>query len=139
MYKIREMLEEEIPEVIRILKICDLYYPEDDTQENFSEKYVRDKGLMLVAAVSGEVIGFVMASYDGWAAIIWHLGILPSSRGKGISKALMAEICRRLKEKGAQFAYMLVKTDNELMLQCLPAFGFSTTATTVHVVSKELS
>lgn len=135
------MIAEEIPEVIRILKICDLYYPEDDTEENFSRKFSKDKDLMLVATVQGEVVGFIMASYDGWAAMVWHLGVLPGFRERGIAKALMDEICRRLKEKGTQYAYGLVKTDNTLMLERLSAFGFSNQSqvTIVHVVCRSLS
>src|SRR3989344_8980821 len=81
---IREMIGPDIDDVIELLKTCGLYYQEVDTHDNFEKKLRIDKDFMLVVEDRKRVIGFVMASYDGWVAMVWHLGILPSFRRRGL-------------------------------------------------------
>src|SRR5438105_1787518 len=94
---IREMQALDIPEVINILKITQLFYKEDDIPSKFVEKLRLDGDLMLVAVCENEpgrpdkgdnVAGFVMASYDGWVAVVWHLCILPEYRSSDTFKKL---------------------------------------------------
>lgn len=122
--KIRELRKIEIPEVINLLKVCDLYYPEDDNFENLERKIKRDRKLMLVAEEKGKVIGFVMASCDGWAAIIWHLGVLPEYRNRGIAIKLVSEINRRLISLGMKKMYGLVEKKNKPMHSIIQRMGF---------------
>jgi ribosomal protein S18 acetylase RimI-like enzyme len=52
--------------------------------------------LLLVAVEDGEVIGSVMAGYDGYRGWINRLAVLSSHRRKGLGRALMAEAEKRL-------------------------------------------
>ena len=123
-YDIVEMVRLDIGDVIELLKSCNLYYPEVDTPDNFERKLRLDKSLMLVARDKDRIIGFVMASYDGWVALVWHLGVLPAFRGQGVAKALITEIETRLKRRGANYSYGLVKLINTSMRSIISKWGY---------------
>jgi ribosomal protein S18 acetylase RimI-like enzyme len=116
-FAIRESSLEDIPGIIEFLKECRLYWEMDDTPEKLSHKLSADRDLMLLA-VSGEtIVGFAMASFDGWAALIWHFGVLPQYRSSQIALSLLRAISGALKKRGANIAYGLVMGDNAFMLK----------------------
>lgn len=115
----------DIPEIIELLKKCKLYYPEDDNPENLARKLAQDRDLMLVNVRGHEIVGFVMASYDGWAAIVWHLAVLPAYRNLGIASELMLAIGSRLQKRGAKMVYGFVETTNKRMLEISAHMGFN--------------
>lgn len=115
----------DIPEIIELLKKCNLYYPEDDNPENLARKLAKDKDLMLVNVRGHEIVGFAMASYDGWAAIVWHLAVLPAYRNLGIASELMLAIGSRLQNRGAKMVYGFIETKNKRMLQISARMGFN--------------
>lgn len=120
---IREMEITDMDCVFELLKVCGLLNPEDDNRESFLKKMRVDKDLMLVAVVGDKVTGFVMGVYDGWAAAIWHLGVAPEFRKHGIAGGLIKEIKDRLKKRGANCVYGLVKISNTRMINLLSEFG----------------
>ncbi len=122
---IREIEYADIPKVIDLLKVCDLYYESEDTIEKLERKLSRDKHLMLVFEEDSEIVGFVMASCDGWAAIFWHFCAHPNFRKQGIAKALLEEIKARLRLLGADKMYGLVMRSNQPMLCYSQKNGFT--------------
>ena len=122
---LREIEYTDIPKVIELLKACELYYESEDTIEKLEQKLSRDKHLMLAFEETGEIIGFVMASYDGWAAIFWHFCVHPNYRKQGIAKALLEEIKARLRLLGADKMYGLVMQSNQPMLAYSQKHDFS--------------
>ena len=136
-YKIREMLGSDMEDIINLLKVCELYYPEDDTPSKLKNKLQIDRDLMLVAVSEDKIIGFIMANYDRWVASIWHLGVLPEFRSNGIARSLMLEIQRRLKVRGADLVYGFVRLKNNNMRQIVSKWGF-TEGAEVAVICKRL-
>ena len=83
-----------------------------DEPEEIAKKLQRDPDLFLVAEADGRIVGAVMGGFDGRRGLIYHLAVDPLYRGRGIGKALMAEVERRLAAKGCIRAYLLVTQDN---------------------------
>ncbi len=80
-----------------------------DEPEEIAKKVAHDPDLFIVAETpKGEIIGAVMAGFDGRRGLIYHLAVAQPYRGQGIGKALMAEIERRLAAKGCIRAYLMV-------------------------------
>lgn len=84
-----------------------------DTPDALSKKLQRDPDLFLVAEEDGELIGTVIGGFDGRRGMIYHLAVSQSHRCKGVGKALMDEVERRLREKGCIRAYLMVVKGNE--------------------------
>ena len=78
------------------------------------ELWVKGDDILLVAEAEGKIVGFVLTAHHkptGKVTLENQL-VLPEFRGKGVARALMDEMERRLKEKGATYIHFLVKDTN---------------------------
>jgi ribosomal protein S18 acetylase RimI-like enzyme len=57
---------------------------------------------VLLAVVEGQIIGTVIAVFDGWRGNIYRLAVIPARRRAGIGRKLVAEAERRLAIRGAK-------------------------------------
>jgi ribosomal protein S18 acetylase RimI-like enzyme len=88
------------------------------------KKLQRDPDLFLVAEIDKHIVGAVLGGFDGRRGMMYHLAVDPSHRRRGIGEALMAELERRLVEKGCIRYYLLVTTDNEDAIRFYEARGW---------------
>ena len=83
-----------------------------DAREEIVKKLERDPDLFLVAEDAAKIVGTVIGGFDGRRGLIYHLAVDPGYRGQGLGRALMAEVERRLSDRGCLRAYLLVKPEN---------------------------
>lgn len=88
-----------------------------DTREEIAKKLQCDPDLFLVAEGDGRIVGTVIGGYDGRRGLIYHLAVEEAHRQRGIGKLLMDEVERRMIAKGCLRAYLLVKRDNEDVIE----------------------
>jgi ribosomal protein S18 acetylase RimI-like enzyme len=72
-----------------------------------------DADLVLAAVDEGRLVGVVLGSYDGRRGWINRLAIDASVRRRGVGGALIAEVERRLVERGCRRVNLLVFSDNQ--------------------------
>ena len=137
-FAVRALELREIPMLIELLKTCGVYYADADSPEKLAAKLQNDgnRGLMIGAFDdTDQLVGFVMASFDGWAAVVWHYCVHPHARkGTGLALLLGRTIVRRLKELGADRVYALVESKNRPMFRFAKAAGFDVDGGTSVVV-----
>ena len=109
-----------------------------DTREEVAKKLQRDPDSFLVAeddehpsplgSRSGllRIIGTVIGGYDGRRGLIYHLAVDRAYRKRGIGKMLMDEVERRMIAKGCLRAYLLVRRDNEDVIEFYRHLGWET-------------
>ncbi|WP_250483167.1 GNAT family acetyltransferase [Caballeronia sp. GaOx3] len=68
---------------------ADASRPQRDPALSIVNKMKMQPELFFVGAVDGEVIGTVMAGYDGHRGWVYSLAVTPSLRGRGHGRALM--------------------------------------------------
>ena len=68
----------------------------------------QDPGSLLVADDDGEIVGAVIAAWDGWRGNLYRLAVAPVRRRRGIGRALVADAERRLRARGARRISALV-------------------------------
>ena len=68
----------------------------------------QDPGALLVAESGGEVVGVLIAGWDGWRGNVYRLAVLPSHRRQGIARQLVEAGHDRLREQGARRVTALV-------------------------------
>jgi ribosomal protein S18 acetylase RimI-like enzyme len=71
-----------------------------------------DPGSLLVAD-DGEVIGALIAAFDGWRGNMYRLAVRPGRRREGIAKRLVEHGEARLRQKGAPKVTALVGRGDE--------------------------
>jgi ribosomal protein S18 acetylase RimI-like enzyme len=83
-----------------------------DEKSEITKKLQRDPDLFLVAELGGLIIGSVLGGFDGRRGMVYHLAVDDSFRKNGVGTALMAELEKRMKQKGCIRMYLLVTHDN---------------------------
>ena len=67
-----------------------------------------DPGALIVADSEHEIVGSVIAGFDGWRGHVYRLAVHPRLRRHGLAGALVAEAERRLSSYGARRVNALV-------------------------------
>lgn len=79
---------------------------------------------LLVADDGDEVVGTVVAAFDGWRAFLYHVAVVPDRRGEGLARLLMDEALNGLQSMGARRAFALVQDINTAGLALCATMGF---------------
>lgn len=61
-----------------------------------------DPEALLVAELGGQLVGSLIAGWDGWRGNLYRLAVDPLARRRGVARALVAEGERRLSARGCQ-------------------------------------
>jgi ribosomal protein S18 acetylase RimI-like enzyme len=69
---------------------------------------VIDAGAVLVAEIDGQLVGAVIAAFDGWRGNFYRLAVAPSFRRRGIARRLVLAGEERLRALGAPRVTALV-------------------------------
>ncbi|MET0673821.1 MAG: GNAT family acetyltransferase [Microbacterium pygmaeum] len=94
--------------------------------------------LFLVAVDADDIVGTVMAGYDGHRGWLYYLASDPARRGQGIGRMLVTAAEDALLELGCPKVQLMVRPDNDDVLGFYDSLGyerFQTTATGKRLIS----
>jgi ribosomal protein S18 acetylase RimI-like enzyme len=75
-----------------------------------------DPGALIVGESSGQVVGSVIAAWDGWRGTIYRLAVAPSHRGDGLGTRLLQAAVERISAHGARrLQATVIQTDARAM------------------------
>ena len=94
-----------------------IHLQRSDQPEEISKKLEHDPQLFLVAEKDGQLIGTVIAGYDGRRGLVYHLAVSMEFRHLGIASRLMEEVENRLRALGCIRCYLLVTPNNTDAMQ----------------------
>jgi ribosomal protein S18 acetylase RimI-like enzyme len=95
-----------------------------DTPESVRQLLERDPGALLVAEEDGELVGALIAGWDGWRGNVYRLAVLPSHRRQGVAAALVDAGHDRLRDLGARRVTALVGGDEGAAHKLWRALGY---------------
>jgi N-acetylglutamate synthase-like GNAT family acetyltransferase len=122
--RIRKFRVEDIPQLVEILKLNDQYKnPSIEGPEAMKRVSKCKAAVYLVAEEGGKVVGLVRGIYDGSRALIHQISVHPSYQKRGIGSALVREIAREFKRRGAP---TLAVTASERSEKFFKKLGFKT-------------
>jgi ribosomal protein S18 acetylase RimI-like enzyme len=90
------------------------------------KKLAINDGLLFVGMKYGEVIGTVMAGYDGHRGWIYSLAVLPKYRNKGVGSALLSHAEEKLSSLGCMKINLQVREGNDTAEKFYITNGYST-------------
>ena len=110
--EIRGFHPEDIEALLDILKANQQYgHPDIDGPEAMLRVHDCVAAEFLVAEEEGTILGMIRGTYDGSRAIIYLASVHPDYQRRGIGRALVLEIARRFKERGAGSLSVIVPGD----------------------------
>jgi ribosomal protein S18 acetylase RimI-like enzyme len=85
----------------------------------------RDPGALLLAVEDGEIVGSLIAGFDGWRCHLYRFAVRPDRRRRGIGKALLDAAEERFRRFGGRRADAMVLEDNTLARHAWAAGGYA--------------
>lgn len=85
----------------------------------------RDPGALLLAERAGELVGTVIAGFDGWRCHLYRLAVHPDRRRLGIGSALLAAAEERFVRLGGRRGDAMVLERNETAHHAWRAAGYT--------------
>jgi len=113
---VREARREDCPAVLELWRQAEAVPSTTDSSEELDRLVGEDRGLFLVAEDSSRLVGSIIGGWDGWRGSMYRLAVAPGSRRQGLARALVAEVERRLRARGARrITALVVKTEEEAL------------------------
>jgi ribosomal protein S18 acetylase RimI-like enzyme len=95
-----------------------------DTSAAVAALLGRDAAAVILAEHDGELVGSVIAGWDGWRCHLYRLAVRPDWRRQGVGAALVAAGEDRFRALGATRADAMVLDGNDLGQQLWLARGY---------------
>ena len=110
--------------VVALWRACELVVPWNDPKEDIALKVAFQPDLFLVACEADEVVGSVMAGYDGHRGWINYLAVHPEWRRDGLGRRLMDEAETALRALGCPKINLQVRATNADVVAFYERIGF---------------
>lgn len=111
--------------VVALWRACGLTRPQNDPHKDIARKLKVNPEWFLVAVRGGEIVGAVMAGYEGHRGWINYLGVAPSLQRGGLGRRLMDEAEARLRAAGCPKINLQVRADNKVAITFYERIGFA--------------
>ena len=95
-----------------------------DTPGGLAMLHLRDPDALILAVDGRDIVGTVIAGWDGWRCHLYRLAVDPSRRRAGIGRALIAVAEDRFRILGGSRADAVVLDDNEQAHRIWRACGY---------------
>jgi N-acetylglutamate synthase len=95
-----------------------------DARPWYEAEVERETAIFLGAEVDGVLAGVVLGTHDGRKGWINRLAVRPMFRLRGIGKALVAEVERRIVASGIQIVTCLIEGENDASKRFFESLGY---------------
>ncbi len=100
-FAVRPARIEDACSILELWRLAGSFPTRTDNEESIRSLIAYDPEAVLVAEEDGELIGTLLAAFDGWRGALFRLAVLPEHRRAGIGQALVAAGERSLSARGA--------------------------------------
>jgi ribosomal protein S18 acetylase RimI-like enzyme len=124
-FTVRDYREDDFEGIARLWELTGMGNPERGDSRQIVGETIRLGGKLLVIEEngSGKISGTSWMTYDGRRIMLHHFAILPEFQGYGLSKILMKDSLRFVRDKGTQVK-LEVHTSNKKATNLYKKFGF---------------
>ena len=119
--KLQPMTMEYVPQVAALEKVC---FSTPWSESSIGGELQNQWAIWLVALEGDALAGYLGVQYGPDGADIMTIATAPAFRGRGVGRALVAEMAARLKTMGLQWLTLEVRPSNTAALGLYEAMGF---------------
>jgi ribosomal protein S18 acetylase RimI-like enzyme len=123
--RIRAAGPEDIDDVLAFWKTAAEGTSISDDRDGVERLVARDPEALLLAEQGGELVGTVIAGFDGWRCHLYRLAVHPQRRRQGIGSALLAAAEERFVRLGGRRGDAMVLRRNETAHHAWRAAGYA--------------
>jgi ribosomal protein S18 acetylase RimI-like enzyme len=123
-WTIRNATKADIEPVLRLWAIAGGPASIGATREGLSRLLATDRDGLLLAQSGEEVIGSLIAVWDGWRGSFYRIAVHPERRRRGLATALLRQGERQLLERGAVRLTAIVADDDPAAVGFWRAAGY---------------
>ncbi len=114
----------DIPRVLAFWKLAAEDTDRDDSAEAVTALLARDPDALLLAVDGNEIVGSLIAGWDGWRCHLYRFAVHPGRRRQGIGRALLDAAEQRFTGFGGRRAGAMVLDENDLAHAAWSAAGY---------------
>ncbi|OXY91995.1 GNAT family N-acetyltransferase [Streptomyces diastatochromogenes] len=96
-----------------------------DDRDGVERLVTRDPEALILAELAGELVGTVIAGFDGWRCHLYRLAVHPERRRQGIGSALLTAAEERFVRLGGRRGDAMVLVRNETAQHAWRAAGYT--------------
>jgi ribosomal protein S18 acetylase RimI-like enzyme len=121
---IRDCKLEDIDAVLDLWRQAQATPSVTDNADNLRRAITAGPANVLLAEIQRRVVGSIIGTFDGWRGNIYRLAVHPDWRRRGIARALVAEVEKRLLQQGAKRVTALVEKNHAWATGFWQAVGY---------------
>ena len=123
-FVIRECRCEDVEAVLELWRQAEATPSVTDNADDLRRAVADSPTHVLVAVAEGQIVGSIIGTFEGWRGNIYRMAVHPNYRRRGIARALVAEVEKRLTRQGAKRITALVEKDHPKAMTFWEAVGY---------------
>lgn len=123
--RVREIADDDVEQVVALWHACGLTRPWNDPHADIAAARATPVSTVLVAHDGGDVVGSVMAGYEGHRGWLYYVAVDPSRQGTGLGRALVTAAEEWLRGAGAAKVMLMVRSTNEQVTAFYGRLGYA--------------
>ena len=123
-WTIRCATRADLAAVLELWEVADVRPSATDSIESLRTLLAADAQALLVADACGELVGSLIAAWNGWRGSLYRLAVRPDEQRRGLATLLVREGERRLRERGAVRLDAVVAADEVAAAAFWSAVGY---------------
>ncbi len=130
---IRPVADDDIDDIVRLWRDCDLVRPWNDPQADIARcRSAADAALFVTpGAAAGQVWATAMAGWDGHRGWLYYVAVDPARRSEGLGRRMVRHAEAWLAGRGAPKVELMIRTENAAVAAFYAAIGYETQQVTV--------
>ncbi|HUS96256.1 MAG TPA: GNAT family acetyltransferase [Hyphomicrobiaceae bacterium] len=122
--QVRPFEEPDRNAVIDLWQRCGLTRPWNDPSADIDLATRNPNAAILIGTINDSLTATIMTGFDGHRGWIYYLAIAPEHARNGHGRRMMAEAEQWLKQRGAPKAELMVRTENQSVIEFYRALGY---------------